>query len=383
MSSNAPIEQQLSALRLQIDEVDSELVKLLQKRSELTRSIGQLKSQYAQPIYAPEREKALIDARRQQAETLGVSADLIEDILRRMMRDSYHSQHAKYACVNPHIKKVVVVGGAGSLGKVFVGLFEKSGYAVDVLEKADWQDASKTLEQADLVLLSVPINITCEIISQLPKLKPTCLLADVTSIKQAPLDAMMAVHDGAVVGLHPMFGPDAPGMIKQVVVVCEGRHPHQYQWLLDQMHLWGGSLYHSSASEHDHAMAYIQVMRHFSSFVYGQHLQQENPKLTKLISFSSPIYRLELAMVGRLFAQAPELYADIIFSNKDSAALLKRFNQRFESAINLLESGDKAGFIAQFKDVALWFGDYSQICLSDSKKMLLKADDSHLLRKVE
>ncbi|WP_371195490.1 bifunctional chorismate mutase/prephenate dehydrogenase [Glaciecola sp. SC05] len=383
MSSDSSLDQKLSALRAQIDEVDSELVKLLKKRSSVTRDIGRLKSEYAQPIYVPEREKALIEARRQQAEELGLSPDLVEDILRRMMRDSYHSQHAKYACVNPEIAKVVVVGGAGALGKVFVSLFEQSAYSVAVLDKAQWQNAEEILSDADLVIISVPINTTCDIIAQLPKLKSSCVLADVTSIKQAPLDAMMAAHSGPVLGLHPMFGPDAPGMIKQVVVVCDGRHSDQYQWLLEQMRLWGGSLYPSSAAEHDHAMAYIQVMRHFSTFVYGQHLQQENPKLSELIEFSSPIYRLELAMVGRLFAQAPELYADIIFSNKDSIALLKRFSQRFEMAIQLLEHGDKSAFVEQFKEAALWFGDYSKICLIDSKKMLLKADDSHLLRKIE
>jgi len=59
-------------------------------------------------------------------------------------------------------------------------------------------------------------------------------------------------------------------------------------------------------------MAYIQVMRHFNTFVYGQHLKGEDPNLESLTMFSSPIYRLELAMVGRLFAQSPQLYADII-----------------------------------------------------------------------
>lgn len=383
MSSHHSVEQQLAALRAKIDEVDSELVQLLKKRSEVTRDIGRLKSQHAQPVYVPEREKLLIAARREQAEKLGVSGDLVEDILRRMMRDSYHAQHARYACVNSNIQKVVVIGGAGALGRVFVGLFEQSGYPVTVLEKEQWPRAKSVLADADVVIISVPINLTCDIIRQLPPLKANCLLADVTSIKQPPLDAMMAVHAGPVLGLHPMFGPDAPGMIKQVVVVCEGRMPAQYQWLLEQMQLWGGSLYHSSAGEHDHAMAYIQVMRHFSTFVYGQHLQQEDPKLSELIAFSSPIYRLELAMVGRLFAQAPELYADIIFSNQDSVALLRRFNTRFEKAIALLEKGDKSAFIKQFNEAATWFGDYAQMCLVDSKQMLLKADDSHLLRKLD
>jgi chorismate mutase/prephenate dehydrogenase len=381
--SSSSFDQQLSALRAQIDEADSELVKLLQKRSSITKQIGLLKSQYALPIYVPDREKRLIEARRAEAEAVGLSGDLIEDILRRMMRDSYHSQHAKYACINPDIKKVVVVGGAGALGKVFVNLFQQSHYSVTVLEKEEWANAHQHLHDADLVIIAVPINITCDVISQLPELKPECVLADVTSIKSAPLQAMLNIHPGPVVGLHPMFGPDAPGMIKQVVVVCEGRGAEHYQWLLKQMELWGGALYHSQADVHDHAMAYIQVMRHFSTFVYGQHLQQENPLLKELIAFSSPIYRLELAMVGRLFAQAPELYADIIFSNQDSIPLLKRFSTRFAQAIELVQQGDKSAFIEQFNQAAQWFGDYAQLCLSDSKKMLLKADDSHLLRKVD
>jgi chorismate mutase/prephenate dehydrogenase len=381
--SSSSFDQQLDALRSQIDEADSELVKLLQKRSSITKQIGQLKSQHALPIYVPEREKALIEARRSEAEAAGVSGDLIEDILRRMMRDSYHSQHAKYACINPQINKVVVVGGAGALGKVFVNLFSQSAYSVSVLEKEDWEHAHLHLKDADLVIIAVPINITCDIIAALPLLKPDCILADVTSIKNAPLQAMLEVHKGPVVGLHPMFGPDAPGMIKQVVVVCQGRGEAQYKWLLEQMQLWGASLYHTNAETHDHAMAYIQVMRHFSTFVYGRHLQQENPQLQELIAFSSPIYRLELAMVGRLFAQAPELYADIIFSNQDSVALLKRFSSRFAQAIELLEKGDKSAFMEQFNQAAEWFGDYAQLCLNDSKKMLLKADDSHLLRQLD
>jgi len=295
-TEDAQMLKQLAALRKEIDTLDSELVELLHKRHNITRAVGELKSQYAQPIYVPSREKSLIEARRQQAQEMGVSPDLVEDILRRMMRDSYHSQHAKYACVNPDIKKVVVLGGAGALGSVMVNLFEQSGYPVTSLDKPDWPNVEAHLHDADLVIVSLPINNTCDLISQLPKLKDDCILADVTSIKQAPLEAMMAVHKGPVVGLHPMFGPDAPGMIKQVVVVCDGRLPEQYTWLMEQMRLWGAKLHASSAAEHDHAMAYIQVMRHFSTFVYGQHLQQENPKLSELIAFSSPIYRLELAM---------------------------------------------------------------------------------------
>jgi chorismate mutase/prephenate dehydrogenase len=374
--------KELEKLREGIDELDTQLVELLAKRNKITAQVGQIKAEAGMPVYVPEREKALIASRRQQADALGVSPDLTEDLLRRVMRESYHTQNNKYRCVRPEIDNVVVIGGAGALGRVFVNLFERSNYNVSVVERDDWENgyAESVLRTASLVIVSVPINLTESVIAKLTMLPENCVLADITSIKAKPLEAMLSVHNGPVVGLHPMFGPDAPGMIKQVVVVCEGRGSEKYAWLIEQMRIWGATIHDSSAKEHDEAMAYIQVMRHFNTFVYGQHLKGENPDLESLTMFSSPIYRLELAMVGRLFAQSPQLYADIIFNNPDNFDLLRRFYERFGLALSLLESGDKKGFVEQFMKVGGWFGDYAKKCLVDSKQLLLKADDGQLLR---
>ncbi|MBQ4828530.1 bifunctional chorismate mutase/prephenate dehydrogenase [Alteromonas sp. MMG017] len=375
--------QQLDTLREGIDELDTQLVELLAKRNALTTKVGQVKAEAGMPVYVPSREKELIASRRAQAEAVGVSPDLTEDLLRRIMRESYHTQNNRYLGVNADVGTIVVIGGAGALGKIFVSLFERSGYSVSVVEREDWESghAADVLSTAALAVVAVPINLTEQVIGQLSMLPESCILADITSIKVKPIEAMMSVHKGPVVGLHPMFGPDAPGMIKQVVVVCEGRNESAYGWLIDQMRIWGATIHNSTAEEHDKSMAYIQVMRHFNTFVYGEHLRGENPDLESLTMFSSPIYRLELAMVGRLFAQAPELYADIIFNNPENFALLRRFYDRFGLALNVLEKGDKKAFIKQFLTIGNWFGSYAKTCLVDSKQLLLKADDGKLLRK--
>lgn len=375
--------QRLAELRSDIDELDAQLIDILAKRSTLTSQVGEIKAETGMPVYVPEREVALIDKLRALAVEADISPDLAEDLMRRIMRDSYHTQNNRYQGVNPKTGSVVVIGGRGALGRVFVSLFERSDYDVAVIEKDDWQSghAEETLSKAALVIVAVPITLTETVISQLTALPENCVLADITSIKSKPLQAMLDTHPGPVVGLHPMFGPDAPGMIKQVVVVCHGRAPDAYQWLIDQMRIWGATIHESSAEEHDQAMAYIQVMRHFNTFVYGAHLKGENPDLDTLTVFSSPIYRLELAMVGRLFAQAPELYADIIFNNPDNVALLRRFHERFGLALDVLERGDKKAFIKQFLEIGGWFGDYAKMCLVDSKQLLLKADDGQMLRR--
>ncbi len=45
-------------------------------------------------------------------------------------------------------------------------------------------------------------------------------------------------------------------------------------------------------------MTYIQALRHFSTFANRLHLSQQPVQLKNLLALSSPIYRLELAMIG-------------------------------------------------------------------------------------
>lgn len=368
--------QALLPLRRQIDSIDSQLVALLAERAKVTAQVGKIKQQFALPVYVPEREQALLSARREQAQALGVSADLTEDVLRRIMRESYQTQESGFVCCREGGGKVVVVGGAGALGDRFVSLFLRSGYEVVVLEQHDWPQAEAICANAVLVLLAVPITLTVQLINKLPALAANCVLADITSIKQQPLNAMLQQHKGPVVGLHPMFGPDITNLVKQVVVVCHGRDESQYRWLLKQLNVWGAELAVKQAAEHDSAMQLIQAMRHFSSLVYGVHLAGENADLNELLQLSSPIYRLELAMIGRLFAQNAELYADIMLSSGEVAALLERYQQRFTALLQLLKAKDKAGLMAQFAKGQQFFGELAGQFLQESKQLLQKAADS-------
>jgi len=95
-----------------------------------------------------------------------------------------------------------------------------------------------------------------------------------------------------------------------------------------------------------------------------------------LLKLSSPIYRLELAMVGRLFGQDPNLYADIILSSQENIEMIGRFQDSLEQAVGLLKQGDKLGFVSQFNQVSDWFGDYSQQFMQESQHLLKHASDA-------
>ena len=80
------------------------------------------------------------------------------------------------------------------------------------------------------------------------------------------------------------------------------------------------------AEEHDEIMGIVQALRHFATFAFGHFLAFKRIPILPQFSNSSPIYRLELAMVGRLFAQDPSLCRNR-FHHPPVSALLEDYVQ--------------------------------------------------------
>ncbi len=369
-------DKRLSELRDEIDATDNELIEIIARRAKLTAEVGEVKRSLKQPLYVPERERSLIKERRKKAKKAGLSEELIEDVVRRIIRESYRTQTSQAAATSTELERpVFVFGGKGALGARLVSQLRQTGYSVITIDKDDDWPTQNEIAQAQLVLMSVPVNKTVELIKQLPPLAKDCVLADVTSIKAGPLNAMLQQHEGPVVGLHPMFGPSVQNLAKQLVVITHGRDQEHYQWVLEQFINWGAHLHEVDANKHDDAMGWIQAMRHLSTFAYGVHLASERVDIKELLELSSPIYRMELMMIGRLFAQNAELYADIIAANKSQFSSIRRYLQRFSSIIDDIESGKKADFMVLFNEVSQYFGEFSEQFLKESESLVQLADD--------
>jgi len=305
---NTPdIEHELDQLRQKIDAIDDRFVSLLAERRELVEEVIQLKKKYRLPVYHPAREENLISQRREQGSGERLDPDFIEELYRLILRHSRVSQSQELSrkATKPGAT-ILLVGGSGEMGRYFHRWFNAAGYRVRVLDQHDWDQVASLCQGIDLALVGVPIEVTAEVIRNLgPYLPEATILADITSIKELPLQAMLKAHRGPVIGLHPLFGPDTSTMDKQIVVKTPGRMPEQCQWLMEQLNAWGAITVTTDAHEHDEVMAYVQALRHFATFGFGRFLYQQKADIFRSLEFSSPIYRLELGMVGRLFAQDP------------------------------------------------------------------------------
>jgi len=367
-------EVRLAQLRSEIDHLDSRLVDLLGRRQQIVQQVVEVKQQGDLPTSHPAREENLISARREQALQAGLDPDYVEDLFRTMLRYSRVGQLNTLGRRGVRAgAKVLLVGGCGKMGRFLSRWFTQSDYEVRVLDCQDWPQAQELTRGIDLCLLAVPINVTASVAKQIaPYLPPECILADITSLKRGPLSAMLAAHAGPVVGLHPLFGPATVSMDRQIVVVTAGRQSEACRWLLEQLVVWGNVLVETAAQEHDEIMGIVQALRHFATFAFGQFLYSRGVPIFRTLELSSPIYRLELVMVGRLFAQDPALYAEIVFATPERLALLKEYVQSLDQLTTLIEGGDKQEFVARFRQVAEWFGSFSEQAMRESTFLVEK-----------
>jgi chorismate mutase/prephenate dehydrogenase len=368
------MEQTLEDLRQNVDAIDRQIVALLSKRQEEVGRIVSLKKAHNIPVYHPAREENLISRLRNQGLEAGLDPAFVEELYRLVLRQSRMEQTAHMAQkgVRPGAA-VLIVGGKGSMGRYFCRWFADAGYQVRIMGRDGWSGVEALCEGLDLAVISVPIDVTAEVAMRLaPHLPSDCVLTDITSIKAPPLQAMLQAHKGPVVGLHPLFGPTTSTMDKQIVVVTPGRNQSACRWLLDQFTAWGSIMIEADAKEHDDIMAVVQALRHFATFAFGQFMRLRGVDLHRTLDFSSPIYRLELVMVGRLFAQDPSLYAEIIFASEERCALLKDYLRTVNSNLPMLEKGDKALFCEEFRKSAEWFASFSEQAIRESSYLIDK-----------
>lgn len=369
--------EKLEEIRQQIDHIDLELAQLLKKRLDLVNQARDIKSQSKSQVYDRQREESVLSHCDELSDQYHLPRGLMSDLLRRLLRESYsQGQQGPYVASTATDRPIVIVGGRGAMGRLFTRLFSQASYRVEVIDLDNRGQAAQLVKNARAVIISVPIEKTVEVIREVgPLLDPDTVLCDFTSVKGPALKAMLESHKGPVAGFHPMFGPDTASLVKQVIVYVQGRDPEACSFLAEQFRIFGANVVDCAADEHDLAMSVIQSLRHFTTYYYGVFLKNLNPSLEKIVQLSSPIYRLELEMVGRLFVQDPHLYAQIIMSSRDNLELIKRYQSSLQAEIDIIERRDEQAFVERFYEVRRFFGDFAEVFLKESQNLLAKFQD--------
>jgi prephenate dehydrogenase len=257
--------------------------------------------------------------------------------------------------------KAGIIGGTGKMGRLFVPVFERAGYEVLVSGRSSSVTSEDIARQCDLVIVSVPIRNTVRVISRIaPILKPGQVLCDFTSIKVRPVEAMLR-SAADVVGLHPMFGPTVRSLKSQTIIVCPARiDDKKLQDLVAIFRNEGARCTITTPEDHDRMMAVVQGLTHYVTLCMAESIRRLGIDIETTQEFTSPVYQIELSLIGRLLSQDPELYADILQQNPYVPGVLAACRESAADLEAMVSHQDAAGFREFFEENSRHLGSYCQ-----------------------
>jgi prephenate dehydrogenase len=281
--------------------------------------------------------------------------------------------------------RMLILGGTGETGSWFARYFKDCG-----LDVAVWGPSGKTdlaarmgvryahdmmneARESDIVLLSVPIAKTIEVIRQVaPCMRQGSLLMDVTSLKSEPMKAMIrhAPEGVEIIGTHPMFGPTMPAFKGQTMILtpAAGRSEKWLPKIRSLLEAGGARIEVLDPEEHDEIMAVVQALTHFAYIGIGATLQALDFDVEKSRKFMSPVYEIMIDFVGRILDQSPELYASIQ-QNPKATLVRQTFIAECMRLSEKADSGNLEGFEQIMRKAAKHYGETHQ-ALERSDKLI-------------
>ncbi|PTA70472.1 MULTISPECIES: prephenate dehydrogenase [unclassified Stenotrophomonas] len=247
-------------------------------------------------------------------------------------------------------RTVGIVGSAGAYGRWLTRFFQQH-MQLQVIghDPADPEShrPEQLLAQADVLVFSAPIRHTPALIAgyvrQSAGRERDRLWLDVTSVKEAPVQAMLA-SQAEVVGLHPMTAPPkAPTLKGRVMVVCEARLQHWQPWVDTLCAALQAECVRATPQHHDQMMALVQAMVHATHLAQAGVLRQYQPHLGDLAAmmpYRSASFELDTAIISRILSLNPAIYEDIQFGNPYVAPMLERLVGQLQALQAQVGQGD-------------------------------------------
>lgn len=256
---------------------------------------------------------------------------------------------------------VGIIGGTGQMGQFFKRFFENNNCEVLISSRRTKLKPEDCARQSDVVLVSVPIEDTVDVIKKIsPHINKNSLLIDTTSIKEKPVDAMIKHAKCEVIGMHPVFGPNVISLRDQTIVLCPARTKKWLKWIVDIFGKNNAMVKITSPQKHDEMMSVIQGLNHFSTLSVAHAMKKLRISIEESLAYTSPIYKLRMAMVGRILNQNPSLYANIEIMNTKNVRVLATYIDSAKKLQKIIETKNTKGFLRYFNECSEFFDHFKK-----------------------
>ncbi|MCW5573345.1 MAG: bifunctional chorismate mutase/prephenate dehydrogenase [Steroidobacteraceae bacterium] len=352
----------LDELRLHLNDLDAQLLELVADRQRTSREIARVKRATGHATRDYEREREVIMGAREQADTLGISADLAETFMRLLIRSSLTTQER--ASVAAHGagtgQRALVIGGAGKMGRWFGEFLQSQGYAVEIADSSpatlagtplaavpriDWRQSELT---HDFIVVATPLGATDPVLRELAMRRPRGVVFDLGSLKSPLRGGLMALrsHGVKVTSLHPMFGPDTELLSGRHVIFVDLGVPEALERARELFAPTMVERVVMSLDDHDRLIAYVLGLSHALNIAFYNALADSGEAAPRLARLSSTTFDAQLDVATKVAQESPDLYYEIQALNDYGAESLEALAKSVESLRAAVLSQDRAAFTA-------------------------------------
>ncbi len=347
----------LDELRAELAAIDRDLLAAVARRQELAQQIGRIKQAAGTPVRDFRQERDVIERARTAAAGLGLAPAIGEELMLTLIRASLTAQERDRVAATGTGggRRVLVIGGAGRMGRWFARFLAAQGYAVDVADPAgevpgfpcvaDWR--TLTLDH-EVIIVAAPMPITSAILHELAARPPAGVVFDVGSLK-SPLRAglrAMAAAGGRVTSVHPMFGPDTELLSGRHVIFVDVGDPAATAVARDLFAATMATLVDMDLESHDRLIAYVLGLSHALNIAFFTALADSGEAAPRLATLSSTTFDAQLRVAANVAAENPDLYFEIQHLNDYGSESLSALLYAVERVRSVVRAGDTAGFRA-------------------------------------
>ena len=345
----------LDELRLKLNDLDTQLLRIIAERQALGIEIARAKRDAGLPTRDFRREREVLLRARDNAEKQGVPADLGEAVMRLLIRGSLTTQEREQlvALGRGSGRRALVIGGAGKMGRWFANFLNAQGYAVRVADPVqgapgyehivDWR--SDALDQ-DLIVVATPIKLANEVLLELAERKPRGVVFDLGSLKTPLRAGLTALREAGVkvTSLHPMFGPDTELLTGRHVIFIDMGQPDALNQSLELFNSTMAERTVMSLDEHDRLIAYVLGLSHALNIAFFTALADSGEAAQRLAQLSSTTYDAQIDIATKVSQESPELYFEIQQLNEYGCESLQALQQAVTQVCNSVQQNNAAGF---------------------------------------
>ncbi|MEN6293806.1 MAG: prephenate dehydrogenase [Methanobacterium sp.] len=293
--------------------------------------------------------------------------------------------------------KIAVIGGTRGLGEWIARFLKSKGFDITVTGRDEiaGERVSKKLgvdytssntsaaSQADVVIVSVPIDVTLSAIKEVaPVMKKGSLIMDVTSVKEEPSRIMQEYvpHGVEVLPIHPMCGPRIRSLDGQVIVVTPTNKGTWYNKVYNVFEKENARIIVTTPEIHDQMMSVVQGLTHLAYISIAATIEKLDVDIKESRNFASPIYDLMVDMIARIVAQNPYLYYSIQTHNKYTKKTHETFISIYKELNEMISSGNEEGFVKVMGSAAKHMDDLEAALGRSDKAISALTEEVNILK---